>query len=201
MSSGTLKQLATRRPPRVLKNSQSFPLCRIQSRQRLDNFQYRWYSPALNFCVYLLMSLQIKRAEVKMSVLLAQHNVPLALADHLSPLIRDVFDGEVAQGYACAKTKTTCILNGAVAPQLRDELVSLMHNTPYSLSVDGSNDSGLGKDEPSHCKSVQLRTHVKLRLDFLICALRPALMLLLQGRYLTRWMVFSAITTYPGITA
>ena len=94
------------------------------------------------------MSLQIKRAEVKMSVLLAQHNVPLALADHLSPLIRDVFDGEVAQGYACAKTKTTCILNGAVAPQLRDELVSLMQNTPYSLSVDGSNDSGLEKMNP-----------------------------------------------------
>ena len=31
-----------------------------------------------------------------MSLLLAQHNVPLALADHLSPLIRDIFDGEVA---------------------------------------------------------------------------------------------------------
>jgi len=83
-----------------------------------------------------------------MSVLLAQHNVPLALADHLSPLIRDVFDGEVAQGYACAKTKTTCILNRAVAPQLRDELVSLMQNMPYSLSVDGSNDSGLEKMNP-----------------------------------------------------
>lgn len=52
------------------------------------------------------LSQQIERAEVKMSLLLAQHNVPLALADHLSPLIRDVFDGEVAKGYACAKTKT-----------------------------------------------------------------------------------------------
>ena len=68
------------------------------------------------------MSLQIKHAEVKMSVLLAQHNVPLALADYLSPLIHDVFDGEVMQGCACAKTKTTCILNRAAAPQLRDEL-------------------------------------------------------------------------------
>lgn len=115
---------------------------------KLCNFQYRWCSPAFNFCVHLLMSLQIRDAEVKMSVLLAQHNVPLALAEYLNPLIRDVFDGEVAQGYACAKTKITCILNRAVAPQLRDELVSLMQNMPYSLSVDGSNDSGLEKMNP-----------------------------------------------------
>ena len=38
----------------------------------------------------VLFVLQIKRAEVKISTLLAQHNVPLALADHLSPMIRDV---------------------------------------------------------------------------------------------------------------
>ena len=54
---------------------------------------------------------KIKRAEVKMSILLAQHNVPLALADHLSPIIRDLFNGDVAKGYACARTKTTAILN------------------------------------------------------------------------------------------
>ena len=82
-----------------------------------------------------------------MSPLLAQHNVPLSLADHLSPLIRDVFDGEVAKGYACDKTKT-CILNCAVAPQFKEELVSLIQQAPYSLSVDGSNDTGLEKMNP-----------------------------------------------------
>ena len=58
------------------------------------------------------------------------------------------FDGEVAKGYACAKTKTTCILNRAVAPQFREELVSLMQQAPYSLSVDDSNDTGLEKMNP-----------------------------------------------------
>ena len=52
--------------------------------------------------------------------------MPLALADHLSPLIRDIFDGDVAKGYACAKTKTSCILNGAIAPEFLSELVSVM---------------------------------------------------------------------------
>ena len=75
----------------------------------------------LVYCAFIFP--QIQRAEVKMCILLAQHNVPLAFADHLSPLIHDVFDGEVAKGYACAKTKTSCILNGAVAPEFLSELV------------------------------------------------------------------------------
>ncbi len=40
------------------------------------------------------------RAEVKMSILLAQYNVPLAIADHLSPIIQNIFDGDVAKGLA-----------------------------------------------------------------------------------------------------
>ena len=83
-----------------------------------------------------------------MCILLAQHNVPLSLADHLSPLIRNVFDGEVAKGYACAMTKTSCILNRAVATEFQGELVSIMQKAPYSLSVDGSNDTALQKMNP-----------------------------------------------------
>ena len=83
-----------------------------------------------------------------MSILLAQHNVPLAFADHLSPLVRDIFDDEVAKKYSCAKTKTTCILNGAVAPEFASELVSYMQSALFTLSVDGSNDTGLEKMNP-----------------------------------------------------
>ena len=83
-----------------------------------------------------------------MSVLLAQHNVPLALADYLSPLVRDIFDGRVASGYASAKTKTACILNSAVAPHFKKELLCIMRQQPYSICIDGSNDSGLQKMNP-----------------------------------------------------
>ena len=85
---------------------------------------------------------------VVLSILLTQHNVPMSLADHLSPLIRDVFDGEVAKRYACARTKTTCVLNGAIAPEFKAELIAVMQQVPYSLSVDGSNDTGLEKLNP-----------------------------------------------------
>ena len=78
---------------------------------------------------------------MKISIL-AQHNVPLALANHLSPILHDIFDGEVARGYACARTKTTAILNHSVAPAFKAELVTAIQSSPYSLLIDGSNDSG-----------------------------------------------------------
>ena len=97
--------------------------------------------------VYHAIFLQVQRAEVKMCILLAQHNIPLALADHLSPLIQDIFDGEVAKGYSCAKFKT-CVLNNAIALEFQCELISLMQQSPYSLCIDGSNDIGLLKMNP-----------------------------------------------------
>lgn len=99
-------------------------------------------------------------------MLLAQHNIPLSLADHLSPLIRNVFDGVVAKGYACAKTKTSCILNGAVAPVFKTQLVSVMQEMPYSLCVDGSNDSGLEKINPLTVRTFD-ENHSKVIMRFL----------------------------------
>ena len=81
-----------------------------------------------------------------MTNLLVQHNVPLAGADHLSPLFRDIFpDSKIAKGYAAACTKTTYILNGSIAPYFKATLVDVMKSQPFSIAIDGSNDSGLEK--------------------------------------------------------
>lgn len=89
---------------------------------------------------------KVTRAEVKITTVLAHHNVPIALADHLSPLFRDVFsDSEIAKAYSCARTKATCILNGAVGQYFQMSLVDKMKTEPFSLATDGSNDSGLQK--------------------------------------------------------
>ena len=34
---------------------------------------------------------KVIRAEVKMCMMLAHHNIPIAVADHISPLFRDIF--------------------------------------------------------------------------------------------------------------
>ena len=84
-----------------------------------------------------------------MAMLLANQNIPLAFADHLSPLLSDIFpDSKIAKKYASAATKTTCMINGSFAPYFQRELVSVMKSDPYSLLTDGSNDVGLHKMNP-----------------------------------------------------
>ena len=89
------------------------------------------------------------RAEVKVATMLVQNNVPLALADELTLLFRDIFsDSEIARRYASRQTKTACIINGAVAPYYQQQLIANMKEGPYALSIDGSTDTGVEKMNP-----------------------------------------------------
>ena len=47
-----------------------------------------------------------------------------------------------------SKTKATCILNGAIAPDLQSSLVEKMKSAVYSLATDGSSDQNLEKMNP-----------------------------------------------------
>ena len=78
-----------------------------------------------------------------------EHNIPLAVSDHLSRLFKDIFsNSKIAEEYACARTKTTCIVNRSLAPFFKSELVSAMKSGPFSIAIDGSNDNGLEKMNP-----------------------------------------------------
>ena len=82
------------------------------------------------------INFQMTAAEVQFAVMLAEHNAPLSMADHIGPMVKKNFSkSEVAQGYQSARTKTSCILNGAVAPDLKQKLVEAMKQQPYSLST------------------------------------------------------------------
>ena len=86
---------------------------------------------------------------MKTAVFIAHHNIPLSAMDHLSPLFRDIFpDSDIAKGFSSARTKTMCILNKALQPHFESLLVAQMKNEPFSLAVDGSNDTGLHKMNP-----------------------------------------------------
>ena len=78
-----------------------------------------------------------------------QHNLSFLTADHLSPLYSKVFpDSQIAQQFKCCKTKTTSILNEAIHPQLRAQLVSHMSENPFSFCHDGSSDTSIKKRNP-----------------------------------------------------
>ena len=92
---------------------------------------------------------KVTRAEVKVCTVLAHHNIPIAVSDHLSPLFKDIFsDSQIAKAYSCARTKSACIINGALAKELQVSLIEVMKNNPFSLATDRSNDSGLDKMNP-----------------------------------------------------
>ena len=70
--------------------------------------------------VLSVICIQIIRAEVKMANFIVEHNLPLAVSDHLTPLVQDIFsDSMIAKKYASCRTKATSILNFAIAPHFR----------------------------------------------------------------------------------
>ena len=80
---------------------------------------------------------------MKVVTMLVQHNIPLSLADELTPLSQDIFpDSESRQ------TKTACLINGAIAPLYQQELVEIMKPEPYSVAIDGSSDNSHEKMNP-----------------------------------------------------
>ena len=98
---------------------------------------------------YYFFLLQTTRAEVKIANALVQNNIPISFTDQLSPLLRDIFpDSEIVQGYASASTKTTCIINGSLAPFFKKSLIESMRSGPFSIAIDGSNDTGIEKMNP-----------------------------------------------------
>ena len=93
-------------------------------------------------------------AEVRFSGYITEHNLPFTAADHLTKLIKVPFpDSKVAKSYTNGKTKTTCILNRALCPDLTSKLVVKMKSSPFSLSTGGSNDQNL-KKKPFNSKII-----------------------------------------------
>ena len=103
---------------------------------------------SLNFTSNRVLN-ALKTIDSKMAVLTASSSIPLAFHDKVSPAIRSHFsDSTIAQNYHSASTKATCMLKLAVASFLIDKLVDAMKMHPFSLSTDGSNDTGLEKMNP-----------------------------------------------------
>ena len=112
--------------------------------------------------------------------MLAQHNIPIALSDELTPLFRDIFpDSDIAKRYASRQTITACLINGATAPFYHQKLVITMKATPFSLAIDSSTDTGIEKMNP-----LTIRTYDDSRK-------------IVHTQFLDMWM--SSVATAEGI--
>ena len=86
---------------------------------------------------------EVTRAEVLYSFYIIEHNLPIACADHAGALFKAMFpDSKIASKYACARTKTSAIIN-VMAKTTSEKIAECLRNgVSYALATDGSNDEG-----------------------------------------------------------
>ena len=85
--------------------------------------------------------------ETRFAYFFAEHNIPFAVSDHLSKLMKGMMAEavkcpDVATKFSCGRTKTTRIIKSAIAPVLDSNVTALCKERPYSLMIDESNDRG-----------------------------------------------------------
>ena len=85
---------------------------------------------------------QAIRAEVLFSGFLAEHNLALATADHMSKPFKSIFpDSQIASKCKCGRTMTLHILTGTVAKKviknIKEEIIAAYW---FGLPTDGSSD-------------------------------------------------------------
>ena len=84
----------------------------------------------------------VTRAEVLFSNFIAEHNLPFTLANHFTHLASAMFpDSQVAKGFRCAATKSTCIVKGALSPHFSDPVISQCRENPFSILCDEGSDT------------------------------------------------------------
>ena len=88
------------------------------------------------------------RAEVKMALLLVHNNTFFRLSDHLTPYIQSEFEGsKAAENFSFRQTRTVAIVN-CLGSHYQKKLISDLRVTPLSITLDGSNNTGLAKMFP-----------------------------------------------------
>ena len=88
----------------------------------------------------------VTRAEVLHTNFIAQRNLSFLSFDHVTKLYEKMFpDSKISKRFACSRTKTTYILNGAMMPSLQAYLTAYMKIGIFAIVDDVSSDTGLEK--------------------------------------------------------
>lgn len=84
---------------------------------------------------------QVKKAEIKLSGFLAEHNISFLSIDHLEPLLMDIFpDSKICQKMKLKRTKATNIIKNVFAPTEKSILTKKLNNNKFSVMIDESTD-------------------------------------------------------------
>uniref|UniRef100_A0A2S2NTP9 Zinc finger protein n=1 Tax=Schizaphis graminum TaxID=13262 RepID=A0A2S2NTP9_SCHGA len=88
----------------------------------------------------------VKKAEIQLAAFFAEHNVAFNVADHLIPLLKDIFcDSKIAKDLEMHRKKLTNIIKNVIAPMETSEVIKIIKNQPFSILVDESTDITVNK--------------------------------------------------------
>ena len=63
------------------------------------------------------------------------------------------------QKITCGRIKASAVLNDAIAEDLKENLVDKLRLAPFSIAIDGSNDTGPEKMNPMTVKLFEISSH------------------------------------------
>lgn len=73
-----------------------------------------------------------------MTEFLIEHNLPLAVSNHVGPLLRKMFlNDSVAKQYRCGQTRTRSLVRTS-GRNAESGITDVIKSNPYSLATDGS---------------------------------------------------------------
>lgn len=83
----------------------------------------------------------VKKAEIKLSLYFAEHNVAFSAMDHLIDLLKEIIvDSKIVKDMKLKRTKCTEIIKNVIGESETKELVDILKVTPFSIMIDESTD-------------------------------------------------------------
>jgi len=75
----------------------------------------------------------VKLAKIKLAAFFAEHNIAFYTADHLTPLIKNIFkDSAIAHDFSCARSKATSIIKNVIAKREIEKVVEYLKKYKFS---------------------------------------------------------------------
>jgi len=84
---------------------------------------------------------KVKKAELIMTAILVEHNIPFRVMDHFSDIVGKCFhNSEIAKEFACKRTKAAALTYNALQPAIYDEISGVTSSPGCSIVIDESTD-------------------------------------------------------------
>lgn len=87
------------------------------------------------------ISKKVKENELRLAMFIVEHDVPIAVADHLIEVIKTMDpSSEILKKMSCCRTKCTALIKSAIGQYSFDEVIEKIRVSKFSLMIDESTD-------------------------------------------------------------